>query len=54
MYSIEPLVLHFLQLYIFSGLCIQTSVTVYDPMGSRQAQAHNVSHVRVYSEQYTT
>jgi hypothetical protein len=34
-------------LFLFSSLCIQTSVTIYDPMWSPPAEA--ISHVRVYS-----
>ena len=30
------------QLFVLSGLCIQTSVTMYGPQGCRPAEAHNV------------
>ena len=42
-YSDEPVLL-----FIFSGLCMQTSVTIYDPNGSCWTEVYNLSHVRVY------
>jgi len=37
------------QLFIYSELYTQTSVTIYDAKGSRPAEAYVVSRVRVYS-----
>ena len=36
------------QLLIFSGLCIQSSVTVYDPIGSCTDEAYDTTCIRVY------
>ena len=36
------------QLLIFSGLCAQSSVTVYDPIGSCPGEAYDTTCVRIY------
>jgi len=33
---------------VFPGLCIQTSVTVYDPTGSHLGEGYNAACVRVH------
>jgi len=37
------------QLLIFSGLCVQTSVTICDPKGLHPDEAYGLSYIRVYS-----
>jgi hypothetical protein len=47
-YSYEPFWLHILSFFcIFSGLYIQTSVTIYDPLGSPLGEVCDVSYVRL-------
>ena len=48
-YSNGAPLLYCSQMFIFSGLCTQISLTIYNPMWSHTAEAYNVSHVRVYS-----
>jgi hypothetical protein len=39
--------------FVFSGLCIQTSVTLYVPQGFCQAEAYDVCRVRAGSYNVT-
>ena len=50
--SDEPRLLH--NHSHFSGLCTQTSISIYDPKGSHPAEGCNVSHVRVRSSLTST
>jgi len=47
-YSYEPFLLYTVSFFIFSGLCIQTSVTIYDPLESPPGEVCDVSYVRLY------
>jgi len=47
-YSYEPFLLYTLSFFIFSGLCIQTFVTIYDTLGSPPGEVCDVSYVRLY------